>query len=155
VRAFSGRKLVATDSAIVTVSNGGVDVVPPLVSFYAPLDGQIVSGNVNIGVNAADNDQVALVGLFVNRQLKLMKSQPPYQYTLDTTALPLLNGRGALVLEAWAYDRAQNRGVAKPITVYVQNSEAGAAALHPGDQATVSWSSASTFVVDSEKERSE
>jgi spermidine/putrescine transport system ATP-binding protein len=41
------------------------------------------------------------------------------------------------------------------ITVYVQNSEAGAAALHPGDQATVSWSPASTFVVDSEKERSE
>src|SRR5262249_44672662 len=50
VRAFSGRKLVATDSAVVTVSNGGVDVVPPLVSFYAPLDGQTVSGNVNIGV---------------------------------------------------------------------------------------------------------
>ena len=41
------------------------------------------------------------------------------------------------------------------ITVYVQNSEAGAAVLHPGDQATVSWSPASTFVVDSEKERSE
>ena len=42
-----------------------------------------------------------------------------------------------------------------PITVYVQNSEAGAAAIHPGDQATVSWSPASTFVVDSEKERNE
>jgi spermidine/putrescine transport system ATP-binding protein len=42
-----------------------------------------------------------------------------------------------------------------PITVYVQNSDAGAAALHPGDQATVSWSPDSTFVVESEKERSE
>jgi spermidine/putrescine transport system ATP-binding protein len=42
-----------------------------------------------------------------------------------------------------------------PITVYVQNSDAGAAVLHPGDQATVSWSPDSTFVVDSEKERSE
>src|SRR5438309_7164162 len=62
VRAFAGHKLIATDSALVTVSNGGVDVVPPLVSFYAPLDGQLVSGNVNIGVNATDNDQVALVG---------------------------------------------------------------------------------------------
>src|SRR3954447_9804493 len=41
------------------------------------------------------------------------------------------------------------------IAVYVQNSEAGAAAVHPGDQATVSWSPESTFVVDSEKERSE
>ena len=45
---------------VVSVSNGGVDVVPPLISFYAPFDGQIVSGNVNIGVNASDNDQVAL-----------------------------------------------------------------------------------------------
>jgi spermidine/putrescine transport system ATP-binding protein len=42
-----------------------------------------------------------------------------------------------------------------PITVYVQNSDAGAAAVHPGDQATVSWSPDATFVVDSEKERSE
>jgi spermidine/putrescine transport system ATP-binding protein len=41
------------------------------------------------------------------------------------------------------------------ITVYVQNSDVGAAALHPGDQATVSWSPDSTFVVESEKERSE
>src|SRR5438309_1074016 len=62
-----------------------------------------------------------VAGLFVNRQLRMMKSNPPFKYTLDTTMLPLLNGRGTLVLEAWAYDRAQNRGVAKPITVYVNN----------------------------------
>jgi spermidine/putrescine transport system ATP-binding protein len=42
-----------------------------------------------------------------------------------------------------------------PITVYVQNSDAGAVAVHPGDQVTLSWSPDSTFVVDSEKERSE
>ncbi|HLM92288.1 MAG TPA: ABC transporter ATP-binding protein [Gaiellaceae bacterium] len=42
-----------------------------------------------------------------------------------------------------------------PISVYVQNSEAGAAAVHPGDQVTLSWSPDSTFVVDSEKARSE
>ena len=42
-----------------------------------------------------------------------------------------------------------------PITVYVQNSDTGAAAVHPGDQVTLSWSPDSTFVVDSEKERSE
>jgi spermidine/putrescine transport system ATP-binding protein len=39
-----------------------------------------------------------------------------------------------------------------PLTVYVQNSDAGAAALHPGDQVTLSWSPDSTFVVDSERE---
>jgi spermidine/putrescine transport system ATP-binding protein len=41
------------------------------------------------------------------------------------------------------------------LTVYAQNSDAGAAALHPGDQVTLSWSPDSTFVVDSEKERNE
>jgi spermidine/putrescine transport system ATP-binding protein len=39
-----------------------------------------------------------------------------------------------------------------PITVYVQNSDAGAASANTGDQATISWSPESTFVVDSEKE---
>jgi spermidine/putrescine transport system ATP-binding protein len=38
------------------------------------------------------------------------------------------------------------------ITVYVQNSEAGAASANTGDQTTISWSPESTFVVDSEKE---
>ncbi|HEX5469691.1 MAG TPA: ABC transporter ATP-binding protein [Gaiellaceae bacterium] len=42
-----------------------------------------------------------------------------------------------------------------PITVYVQNSDSAAAAVHPGDQATVSWSPDATFVVDSEKEHNE
>ncbi len=42
-----------------------------------------------------------------------------------------------------------------PVTVYVQNSDAGAAAVHPGDQVTLSWNPDSTFVVDSEKEKSE
>jgi spermidine/putrescine transport system ATP-binding protein len=41
------------------------------------------------------------------------------------------------------------------LTVYAQNSDAGAAALHPGDQVTLSWSPDSTFVVDSEKGRNE
>ena len=42
-----------------------------------------------------------------------------------------------------------------PLTIYVQNSDTGAAAVHPGDQVTLSWSPDSTFVVDSEKERNE
>jgi spermidine/putrescine transport system ATP-binding protein len=42
-----------------------------------------------------------------------------------------------------------------PITVYVQNTDSAAAAVRPGDQATVSWSPDATFVVDSEKERTE
>jgi spermidine/putrescine transport system ATP-binding protein len=38
-----------------------------------------------------------------------------------------------------------------PITVYVQNTDANAVAVQPGDQVTVSWSPEATFVVDPEE----
>jgi hypothetical protein len=34
------------------------------------------------------------------------------------------------------------------ITLYVQNAEAGAPSVRPGDQVTLSWSPDATFVVD-------
>jgi len=34
------------------------------------------------------------------------------------------------------------------VTLYVQNTEAGATSVQPGDQVTLSWSPAATFVVD-------
>jgi spermidine/putrescine transport system ATP-binding protein len=40
-----------------------------------------------------------------------------------------------------------------PITVYVQNTDANAVAVQPGDQVTVSWSPEATFVVDPEEEK--
>jgi len=59
----------------------------------------------------------------------------------------------------WAYIGVSTQYIVStvhgPITVYVQNSEAGTTHLQPGDQATLSWSPDTTFVVDSEKERSE
>jgi spermidine/putrescine transport system ATP-binding protein len=38
-----------------------------------------------------------------------------------------------------------------PITVYVQNTDANAVAVQPGDQVTLSWSPEATFVVDPEE----
>jgi spermidine/putrescine transport system ATP-binding protein len=42
-----------------------------------------------------------------------------------------------------------------PLTVYVQNTDPHVGAVQPGDQVTLGWSPEATFVVDSEKERSE
>jgi spermidine/putrescine transport system ATP-binding protein len=39
-----------------------------------------------------------------------------------------------------------------PVTVYVQNTDASAVAVQPGDQVTVSWSPEATFAVDPEEE---
>jgi hypothetical protein len=121
IRCFSGRRAVAIDQAVVTVSNGGADIVPPLVSFFAPLEGETLSGTATIGVNATDNDQVALVGISVNRMPVLIKSNPPFTYQLDTTTLPLPDGTGTILLEAMAIDRANNIGKATPIRVRVSN----------------------------------
>jgi spermidine/putrescine transport system ATP-binding protein len=38
------------------------------------------------------------------------------------------------------------------ITLYVQNAEAGAPSVHPGDQITLSWSPDATFVVEPQEE---
>jgi LysM repeat protein len=121
IRAFSGKRLVGMDQAVVTISNGGADIVPPLVSFFAPLEGETLTGTATIGVNATDNDQVALVGISVNRMPVLIKSNPPFTYQLDTTTLPMPDGTGMITLEAMAIDRANNIGRAKAIRVRVQN----------------------------------
>jgi spermidine/putrescine transport system ATP-binding protein len=42
---------------------------------------------------------------------------------------------------------------AGPLTLYVQNAEAGAPSAQPGDQVTLSWSPDATFVVDSQEEK--
>ncbi|MGH3042592.1 MAG: ABC transporter ATP-binding protein [Gaiellaceae bacterium] len=39
------------------------------------------------------------------------------------------------------------------ITLYVQNTEAGAPSVQPGDQVTLSWSPDATFVVEQQKEK--
>jgi spermidine/putrescine transport system ATP-binding protein len=39
------------------------------------------------------------------------------------------------------------------ITLYVQNTEAGAPSVQPGDQVTLSWSPDATFVVESQEEK--
>jgi spermidine/putrescine transport system ATP-binding protein len=42
---------------------------------------------------------------------------------------------------------------AGPVTLYVQNAEAGAPSVQPGDQVTLSWSPDATFVVESQEEK--
>jgi LysM repeat protein len=121
VKALSGRKVIGTDVAVVTVTNGGVDVVPPLVSFRSPMDGDAISGVATIDLSVSDNDRVSIVSLFANKLPLMLKSSPPYTYSLDTTTLPTQDGKATLVLEAMAIDRSENVGRAKAITVTVKN----------------------------------
>lgn len=121
VVAYAGKQVVASDECIVNVSNGGLDSIAPLVSFRGLIDGDTVSGTFDLEVHAVDNDQVQVVSIFVNRWPVLIKSNSPYSVSLDTTRYQDQAGQGTLKLEAWAYDRSNNLGKAKPITLYVAN----------------------------------
>jgi LysM repeat protein len=121
VVAHAGKQVVASDDCIVNVSNGGLDSIAPLVSFRNLMDGDVVSGTFDLEVNAVDNDQVQVVSIFVNRWPVLIKSSAPYSVPVDTTRYQDQTGKATLKLEAWAYDRANNLGKARPITIQVDN----------------------------------
>jgi LysM repeat protein len=130
VRALAGRKVIGIDASVVTITNGGLDVVPPLVSFKSPMDGDTISGITTIDLTVSDNDRVAIVSLFANKLPLMLKSSPPYTYRLDTTTLPVQDGKTTILLEALAYDRSENAGKAKSIRVTVENP-ANATPLQP------------------------
>lgn len=117
VRAISGNTVVGSDTVDVVVSNDGVDLVPPQVHIYSPKPGSTVQGQVPVTIHVSDNSGVAMITLFIDKELKLLQNVPPFEYTWDTTRYP----NGPHTIEVWAYDRAQNRSEARPVTVRVAN----------------------------------
>jgi hypothetical protein len=105
----------ATASVVVTVNNP-VDTTPPAVSFTNPLNGNSVSGNVNITVNANDNVGVVSVRYTLDGNDIGLENSP---YTLPWDTTRVANGPHTLV--ATAMDAANNTGTAT-ITVTVNNS---------------------------------
>lgn len=117
VRAYAGGTIVGMDTVPVNVNNTGNDIVPPQVHIYFPHPDSVVSGIAEIGFQATDNRGVAMVTLFIDKQLKLLQNFPPYRYQWDTTSYP----NGPHEIEVWAYDSAQNKGEARPVRVFVNN----------------------------------
>jgi len=118
------RGILALDQVNVTIRNGvagGADIVPPLVQFRGLTDGQTVSGKITLDVLAEDNSTTdLLVSIFVNQFPRLIKSRPPYLLDLNTSEfLDPATGTGSLKLEAWAYDKFNNLGKARTLTLNV------------------------------------
>lgn len=119
------RGVLSLDQVNITVRNGvngGADLVPPLVQFRNLTEGSVVRGKVSIDILAEDNTtQDLLVSIFVNQFPRLIKSRPPYTLDLNTSEfLDPATGVGKITLEAWAYDKFNNLGKAKPITIRVE-----------------------------------
>ena len=81
---------------------------------------------------------------------------PNAEYGLGSVDWDLKNGAGELVVPGIYIFHAESPDhlvdtPAGPITLYVQNAEAGAPSVKPGDQVTLSWSPDATFVVESQE----
>ena len=118
---YAGKQVLVNDTVTVGINNGGVDIVPPLVSFRNILEGDVVSGKIDVEVAAGDNDQISLVSIFINRFPVLISNQPPFRVPLDTAKYMDPRGNGKLLLEAWAYDRSNNVGKARPLNLVIRN----------------------------------
>ena len=101
-----------TDADTVTVTVR--DLTPPTASIASPAAGSVVSGAVEVLVDAADNAGVVRVELFVDNASVGNDTSGPYAFTLDT----LTYARGNHTIRVVAYDAAGHTAEASR-TVYV------------------------------------
>jgi hypothetical protein len=91
------------------------DHTPPVVSITSPASGATVSGTIAVTVEASDSiSGVASVTLSVNSQPYSTLSQPPFNFTVDTSGFVA----GSYTVTARAIDRVENQAEAS-ITILV------------------------------------
>lgn len=115
-RAYSGSD-VGESAITIYINNGSEDTTPPIVEILSPKDQAKVSGKVEVKIKALDDNEVKYVMLFINDKFKFLKNYPPFNDIWDTTRYP----NGPYILQAFAYDSADNKGESKPVKVIVDN----------------------------------
>lgn len=98
-------------------SSSELDQSPPTVKFIYPLSDLVLTGTVNVEIDATDNTGIAFVSFYIDGNLHYTFTSKPYIYLLDTTQL----SDGIHVFEAFAYDEAGNVSNAS-ISVTVKNT---------------------------------
>jgi hypothetical protein len=93
------------------------DITPPTVQITSPEDGDIVSGDITVSVNASDDVGVKEVFLFVDSGFFGRDIATPYSFSLDTNQF----SNGPHTLQAVAYDAAGNIGWSELVGVIVDN----------------------------------
>ncbi len=94
------------------------DTVAPVISVVSPLDGQTVSGVVNLLANATDNSGSPSVQFFVDGVAAGSTiAQNPYLFSWNTGAL----SNGVHTVSATAKDPSNNVGTSNTITLTVLN----------------------------------
>jgi hypothetical protein len=122
-----------------------LDVEVPAVTIITPLSGVLVSGVMNITVEASDvASGIMNVTLYVGGQAQTTLNQAPFNFTLDTSMLP----SGLHTITVRALDGAGNQAEAS-VNVTVDNIAPIVAITSPGSGAFVSgWITVSVQASD-------
>jgi hypothetical protein len=105
-------------SGTVTVTISNADTSAPSVAVISPVAGQVVSGNISVGVNASDNVGIAGVQLLFDGQTYGPEdTSAPYTLSMNSSAW----ANGNHTLAARARDAAGNVRTSAAITFRVNN----------------------------------
>jgi hypothetical protein len=112
----AGNKGVSSNVTINVDNASGKDTEAPSVNIISPVTGQVVSGQIQIAVDASDNVGVSYVDFHINGNLAARDRSAPYQFSLNGKFMM----KGNHVLTARAYDAAGNQGVSPNVTITVK-----------------------------------
>jgi subtilisin family serine protease len=115
---YFGYGLVNSEAGVLAAKNStGGDFVPPSAAISSPANGALVSGTINVNVNATDDVGVTRVELRVNDALLATDTSSPFSFSWNTKN----SVNGTTTLKASAYDAVGNVGQSQVVTVTVQN----------------------------------
>jgi len=120
---------VAQRAISIVISNNAIDMVPPLVALRLfangrqVFNGDTVNGKLSVELLANDRSGIGLVSIFANRKPKLISNQFPYKAQIDSADfVDPKTMKGKVTLEAWAFDKRENEGRAKTVTLLIDPS---------------------------------
>ena len=116
-RVFVGGMLIILNAGC--IGDLSSDVLAPVIQIDSPLEGETVSGVVNITVGVGDDTGIDFVRFFAGGQVLGEDEIPPFSWLWDTTTAP----DGPIVVEAEVRDLANNFARAR-INVVVANTPA-------------------------------
>lgn len=96
-----------------------VDIEPPSINIFSPIDNSDVSDMILIEVNANDNVGIREVSLYVNNILIGSDITYPYQFSWDSNTVP----DGISIISAYGDDTSNNQTKSNDISVNVDNTE--------------------------------
>ncbi|SVA48044.1 uncharacterized protein METZ01_LOCUS100898, partial [marine metagenome] len=101
----------------IRVKTDNTDDIPPEADIINPFMGAIVSGVVPIIINAADNDSIQYVSIYINNFLQGYVTEPPYTFAWNTNLVQ----DGNYSIYAIATDLTGNETTITPILVTTDN----------------------------------